>query len=60
MRKFLLSLWKDESGASAAEYALLLAVVSGVIALSAFGLGGAINTELQSATNAISNPSGAT
>ena len=40
--KTFLKLWKDESGASAAEYALILAIVGGAIALAAVNLGGAV------------------
>ena len=36
----------DESGASAAEYALILAIVGSGIALAAFNLGGSIQTAL--------------
>lgn len=38
MRKFL-KLLKDVSGASAAEYALILAIVGAAIAVAALGLG---------------------
>ena len=31
MRKFLVELWKDESGISSVEYALLLAFIGGGI-----------------------------
>ena len=39
---------RDESGASAAEYALLVALVGAAIALVAGGLGTAISTALGS------------
>lgn len=55
MSKFLAFL-KDESGASAAEYVLILAIVGTGIAVAAAGLRGAIVTGLQSATTAISTP----
>lgn len=42
-------LWNDESGASAAEYALILAIVGTGIALAAFQLGGAIGTAMDDA-----------
>jgi pilus assembly protein Flp/PilA len=35
-------LWNDESGASAAEYALILAIVGSAIAVSMAGLGSKI------------------
>ena len=50
---------KDESGASAAEYALILAIVGGAIAAAALTLGGAISTSMNTAANTI-NGGGAT
>jgi len=47
------NLWADESGASAAEYALILAIVGTGIALAAWNLGGAIKNSMGSATNCI-------
>ena len=44
--KTLVRLWKDESGASAAEYALILAIVGTAIAAAAIFLGGVIATEI--------------
>ncbi|MBA3511792.1 MAG: Flp family type IVb pilin [Sphingomonas sp.] len=50
---------KDEAGASAAEYALILAIVGTGIAVAAFLLGGAISNSMNKATNCISRaPSG--
>jgi pilus assembly protein Flp/PilA len=46
-------LWNDESGASAAEYALILALVGTGIALAAYNLGGAIGNEMDDAKNCI-------
>lgn len=54
----LLNLWKDESGASAAEYALILALVGTGIALAAFTLGGAISNEMNEASNCIQSTNG--
>jgi pilus assembly protein Flp/PilA len=51
------NLWNDDSGASAAEYALILAIVGTGIALAAIGLGGAIKTAINGATTCISTPS---
>ena len=51
-------LWNDESGASAAEYALILAIVGTGIALAAFNLGDAISGAMSSATECINTPSG--
>jgi pilus assembly protein Flp/PilA len=41
-------LWIDESGASAAEYALILAIVGTALAAAAVFLGGVIATEINS------------
>jgi pilus assembly protein Flp/PilA len=47
MTKLITNFLRDESGASAAEYALILAIVGAAIATAALGLGtkiaGAIN-----------------
>ncbi len=50
----LASLWRDESGASAAEYALILAIVGVGIAGAAIVLGGAITTAMTTASTCIS------
>ena len=55
---FIKTIWADESGASAAEYALILAIVGTGIALAAFQLGGAISGAMNKATNCISNANG--
>jgi pilus assembly protein Flp/PilA len=55
MVKFVKSFAMDESGASAAEYALILAIVGSAIALAAIALGGAIQGSLTRATNAINS-----
>jgi pilus assembly protein Flp/PilA len=52
--KTLLKLLKDDSGAAAAEYALILAIVGAAIALAAIGLGGAIANAMNNATTCIS------
>ena len=44
---------KDDSGASAAEYALILAIVGTGIAIAALILGGAIADSMNSASNCI-------
>ena len=46
MVKFVTSFLRDESGASAAEYALILAIVGSGIAVAAVALGGAISGSL--------------
>lgn len=54
----LKKLWNDESGASAAEYALILAIVGTGIALAAFGLGTAISGAMNNATTCIKTTTG--
>jgi pilus assembly protein Flp/PilA len=49
MNKFATML-KDESGASAAEYALILAIVGSGIAVAAVALGSSISSALGRAT----------
>jgi pilus assembly protein Flp/PilA len=44
---------RDESGASAAEYALILAIIGGAIALAAVTLGGSISNSMKKASNCI-------
>jgi pilus assembly protein Flp/PilA len=45
---------KDESGAAAAEYVLILAIVGTGIALAATGLGNAISTAMTNAAGYLS------
>ena len=52
MTKFF-NMLRDDSGASAAEYALILALVGTGIAVAAFNLGGAITNTINSSTNCI-------
>ncbi|CAN7448131.1 Flp family type IVb pilin [Phenylobacterium sp. LjRoot164] len=52
MSKFVAFL-KDESGASAAEYVLILAIVGSAIAAAAVTLGGSIGDALTGAADAI-------
>ena len=47
---------KDESGASAAEYALILAIVGTAIALAAVLLGNSISGAMNGARACIDNP----
>jgi pilus assembly protein Flp/PilA len=49
-------LMKDESGASAAEYALILAIVGTGIAIAALLLGGAIGNSMNKAANCVNTP----
>lgn len=46
---------KNESGAAAAEYALILAIVGGAIALAAITLGGTIANSMNSASSCIAS-----
>jgi pilus assembly protein Flp/PilA len=56
MVKFVKSFVMDESGASAAEYALILAIVGSVIVIAALGLADAIGGAMDDAASCISNP----
>ncbi|HTH28221.1 MAG TPA: Flp family type IVb pilin [Sphingobium sp.] len=48
------SFWNDRSGAAAAEYALILAIVGSAIAVAAVALGGAVAGEMQQAAGLVS------
>ena len=54
MTKFI-NMLKDDSGAAAAEYALILAIVGAAIAVAAIGLGSAVANSMNRASNCISN-----
>lgn len=58
MTKFFCDFARDESGAAAAEYALILAIVGTGIALAAFNLGGAISGAMNKAKNCIAAANG--
>jgi pilus assembly protein Flp/PilA len=47
----IINFLNDESGASAAEYALLLAIIGAGVGVAVFALGGAITTKVTKATN---------
>ena len=51
--KTFIRMLKDESGASAAEYALILAIIGAAVAIAAVTLGGAIGSALDNASNCI-------
>ena len=51
----VLAFLKDESGASAAEYALILAIVGAGIAAAAAGLGTAVKGAMDNSASAINN-----
>ena len=53
--KTLLRLIKDDSGAAAAEYALILAIVGAAIAVAALTLGKTIATAMNDAGTCITN-----
>jgi pilus assembly protein Flp/PilA len=55
---FIKNFLNDESGASAAEYALILAIVGAGIAAAAALLGGAITTSMNEACGEIKNGAG--
>ena len=54
MRDIIKAYLIDESGAAAAEYALILAIVGAGIATAAIALGSAISTSLHQAATTIS------
>jgi pilus assembly protein Flp/PilA len=56
MKNFVQML-KDQSGASAAEYALILAIVGAAIAIAALTLGNTIANSMNRASNCIKAPS---
>jgi pilus assembly protein Flp/PilA len=58
MTKFFFDFVRDESGAAAAEYALILAVVGAAIATAAAALGGEIRDAINAAELNIANSQG--
>ena len=58
--KTFINMLRDDSGASAAEYALILAIIGGAIALAAIALGNAISLQVNKAANCIKKGSTAT
>jgi pilus assembly protein Flp/PilA len=54
MRNFI-NMLRDESGASAAEYALILAIVGAGIAVAAYALGQAISGAMDSAATCVAS-----
>lgn len=57
--KFLTQFWRDEDGAAAAEYALLLAIIAAGLAVAAGTLGTAISTAIDDTATCI-NTDGST
>ncbi|HUE80064.1 MAG TPA: Flp family type IVb pilin [Sphingomicrobium sp.] len=58
--KTFINMLRDESGASAAEYALILAIVGTGIALAAIFLGSTISNSMNSASACINAPASST
>lgn len=48
-------LWKDEEGATAVEYGLMVAAIAAVIVIVVFALGGKVNAAFQTVNNAMPN-----
>jgi len=57
--KTFINMLRDDSGASAAEYALILAIIGGAIALAAITLGKTIGNSLTKASSCIAKGSSA-
>jgi len=53
--KILNKMLRDESGASAAEYALILAIVGSALAIAAIGLGNTISNSMNEQASRITN-----
>jgi len=53
MTNFVKKFWNDQSGAAAAEYALILAIVGSGLAVAAVFLGNSIGNALKTAGNKI-------
>ena len=57
--KTFINMLRDDSGASAAEYALILAIIGGAIALAAITLGKTIGNGMNKASSCIAKGSSA-
>ena len=55
--KTFLNMIRDDSGAAAAEYALILAIVGAAIVVAAIGLGNAVAGAMNSAASCVTNTS---
>ena len=55
----LIRLLRNRSGASAAEYVMILAIVGAAIAVAALGLGNSISNSMNASSNDIANCGGA-
>ena len=58
--KTFIKMLKDDSGASAAEYALILAIVGAGIAVASYNLGGSISNAMDDAGACIESGGGST
>ena len=58
--KTFLNMIRDDSGAAAAEYALILAIVGAAIVVAAIGLGDAVAGAMNSASSCITNTTACT
>ena len=54
--KTFINMLRDDRGASAAEYALILAIIGAVIAIAALALSQAIGNAMTDTASCISNP----
>lgn len=54
--KTFINMLRDDRGASAAEYALILAIIGAVIALAALTLSGSIGNAMNETADCISDP----
>lgn len=54
--KTFINMLRDDRGASAAEYALILAIIGAVIALAAIGLADAIGNAMNNTATCIEQP----
>ena len=54
--KTFINMLRDDRGASAAEYALILAIIGAVIAIAALTLSDAIGNAMNNTADCISNP----
>ena len=55
--KTFINMLRDDSGASAAEYALILAIIGSVIAIAAIGLANAVGNAMNNAAKCIGSTS---
>ena len=58
MKNFI-NMLRDDRGASAAEYALILAIIGAVIAIAALGLSNAIGNAMDDTATCINTPTSA-